>query len=151
MTRYLHDPEATECSFEDGWIRSGDVGRFDTDGRLAIVDRIKDLIIRGGNNVYPSEVEAALSEHPAVREVAVVGRPHDYYGEEVVAVVIRRQGHALEAGELYDWARQRVARTKVPREIAFVERMPLGPSGKVLKRELRQMLERGEIVAHAAK
>ena len=147
MTRYLHDPQATAETKGDGWIRSGDVGRLDADGRLSIVDRIKDLIIRGGNNVYPSEVEAALSEHPDVREVAVVGRPDDYYGEEVVAVVIAREGASLDAGALCEWARARVARTKVPREVAFVERFPLGPSNKVLKRELRQMLVRGELIA----
>jgi acyl-CoA synthetase (AMP-forming)/AMP-acid ligase II len=121
------------------------VGRLDAEGRLTIVDRIKDLIIRGGNNVYPSEVEDALAHHPAVREVAVVGRPDEYYGEEVVAVVVPRDGHTLTAAELIEFARTQVARTKVPREVAIVERFPLGPSGKVLKRELRAMIERGDL------
>ncbi|MGD8861974.1 MAG: AMP-binding protein [Myxococcales bacterium] len=145
MTRYLHDPEATAEARSDGWMRSGDVGRLDAEGRLTIVDRIKDLIIRGGNNVYPSEVEDALAHHPAVREVAVVGRPDEYYGEEVVAVVVPRDGHTLTAAELIEFARTQVARTKVPREVAIVERFPLGPSGKVLKRELRAMIERGDL------
>jgi long-chain acyl-CoA synthetase len=145
MTRYLHDPDATAAARDDGWMRSGDVGRLDADGRLSIVDRIKDLIIRGGNNVYPSEVEDVLARHPAVREVAVVGRADEYYGEEVVAVVVPREGQTLRADELVDFARTQVARTKVPREVAVVEHLPLGPSGKVLKRELRTMIERGDL------
>ncbi|MDB4967357.1 MAG: Long-chain fatty acid--CoA ligase [Myxococcales bacterium] len=140
---YLDDREATLAAFDDGWLRTGDVGRLDADGRLVIVDRTKDLIIRGGNNVYPSEVEAALAAHPAVADVAVIGRPDDYYGEEVVAVVVPRSVSAATpdlAAELAEFARARVASTKVPREYAFVDAMPLGPSGKVLKRELRRRL-----------
>ncbi|MDH5676280.1 MAG: AMP-binding protein [Myxococcales bacterium] len=150
MSRYLHDPAATAEVQKDGWVQSGDVGRFDAEGRLYIVDRIKDLIIRGGNNVYPSEVEDALSEHPDIEQVAVIGRPHDYYGEEVVAVVVRRRGSELNAAAVARFARERVARTKVPREVAFVEAMPLGPSGKVLKRTLREQLLAGELTAVAA-
>ena len=85
MSGYLDDAEATAEAMRDGWMHTGDVGRIDAEGRLAIVDRVKDMIIRGGNNVYPSEVEAALCQHPAIAEAAVVGRPDDYYGEEIVA------------------------------------------------------------------
>lgn len=142
---YLDDAAATAAALDGDWLRTGDVGRLDAEGRLVIVDRTKDLIIRGGNNVYPSEVEAALAAHPAVAEVAVVGRPDDYFGEEVVAVVVPRAGRAASADELAAFARARVAATKVPREYAFVAAMPLGPSGKVLKRALRQELAAGRL------
>jgi long-chain acyl-CoA synthetase len=145
MSRYLHDPEATAQVQQGGFFHSGDVGRLDAEGRLSIVDRIKDLIIRGGYNVYPSEVEDALAAHPDVLEVAVVGRPDDYYGEEVVAVIVPRAGHAPDAAELVRFAGERVGRTKVPREVAFTTQLPLGPSGKVLKRTLRQWLLEGRL------
>jgi long-chain acyl-CoA synthetase len=138
---YLDDPGATEGAFLDGYFRSGDVGRLDADGRLAIVDRIKDLIIRGGYNVYPSEVEDVLAAHPDVREVAVVGRPDSYYGEEVVAVIVARAGAAPAAAQLASYAAERLSKTKLPREYAFVQTLPLGPSGKVLKRTLRKWLD----------
>ena len=130
---------------DDGWLRTGDVGRVDGDGRLWIVDRKKDLIIRGGNNVQPSEVEGVLAAHPAVADVAVVGRPDDYFGEEIVAVVVVRHGQSLAADELVDFARARLSPFKQPREVAFVEALPLGPSGKVLKRALRQALADGTL------
>ena len=146
MVGYLDDDAATAAALADGgWLRTGDVGRLDDDGRLWIVDRKKDLIIRGGNNVYPSEVEAALAAHPAVADVAVVGRPDDYFGEEVVAIVVVRAGQALTADALAEFARARLGATKVPREIAFVEALPLGPSGKVVKRALRQALVDGTL------
>jgi long-chain acyl-CoA synthetase len=145
MSRYLHDPEATASVTAGGFFHSGDVGRLDAEGRLTIVDRIKDLIIRGGYNVYPSEVEDALAAHPHVRNVAVVGRPDDYYGEEVVAVIVAQGGGELDAAELARFAQERVGRTKVPREYAFTTDLPLGPSGKVLKRTLRQWLLEGRL------
>lgn len=145
MLGYLDDDEATRAVDDDGWLCTGDVGRLDGDGRLFVVDRLKDLVIRGGNNVYPSEVEAALAAHRDVAEVAVVGRPDDYWGEEVVAVVVTRAGAAPSPDELDAFARARVAATKVPREFAFVAALPLGPSGKVQKRELRQKLADGAL------
>lgn len=145
MSQYLLDPAATAEAKRDGFIRSGDLGYLDPSGRLFIVDRIKDLIIRGGNNVYPSEVENALAEHAAIRAVAVVGRRDDYYGEEIVAVIERKAGVPLTASEVAQWARARVARTKVPREVVFVESLPLGPSGKILKRSLRLDIENGTL------
>jgi long-chain acyl-CoA synthetase len=144
MSGYLDDPVATAEALADGWMHSGDVGRLDTEGRLYVVDRIKDMIIRGGNNVYPSEVEAALASHPRVREVAVVGRPDAYLGEEVVAIVVPA-GEAPSAEELRAWAAARVGAIKVPREYAFVEALPLGPSRKVLKRALREEVAAGRL------
>jgi long-chain acyl-CoA synthetase len=148
MSGYLDDTEATRQVAGDGWIRSGDIGRLDDAGRLWIVERLKDLIIRGGHNVYPAEVEKALAEHADIAQIAVLGRPDDYYGEEVVAVVVPRADATLDAQSLQTWARTRLARTKVPREYAFVTELPLGPSGKVLKRELRARLHQGTLQAH---
>jgi long-chain acyl-CoA synthetase len=146
MRGYLDDEGATAAAIDgDGWLRTGDVGRLDEDGRLWVVDRTKDLVIRGGNNVYPSEVEAALAAHPAVADVAVVGRPDDYFGEEVVAIVVLRAGQAADVTTLDAFARARIASTKLPREYAFVASLPLGPSGKVLKRALRERLVDGSL------
>lgn len=147
MAGYLHDGEATEEVVRDGWLHTGDIGRLDAEGRLFLVDRKKDLILRGGHNVYPSEVEDVLASHPAIREVAVIGRPDPHYGEEVVAVVILHPDHELSAEALFTWAADRVARYKLPRELAVTSTFPLGPSGKVLKRELRAMLADGRLVA----
>lgn len=144
--RYLNDPDATAAVFQDGWVRSGDVGLFDKAGRLAIVDRLKDLIVRGGFNVYPSEVEAALVAHATVHQVAVVGIPDAYHGEEVVAVVVTNEG-LLQVDALDAWARERLASYKIPRRYAQVSEMPLGPSRKILKRVLRQRLLEGGLVS----
>ncbi len=145
MTHYLFDAEATQEVTSDGFMHSGDIGCFDAQGRLAIVDRIKDLVIRGGHNVYPSEVEDALAAHPAVAEVAVIGRPDAYYGEEVVAVIVPRAGSEPTVEALDEWAAERLSRTKLPREYAFVSALPLGPSGKVQKRSLRAWLADGTL------
>jgi long-chain acyl-CoA synthetase len=104
MSGYLHDPEATAAVWQHGFLRSGDIGRFDADGRLVLVDRLKDMIIRGGYNVYPSELEDVIAAHPDVHHVAIIGRPDDYYGEEIVAVVVLRDGATLDAAELVQWA-----------------------------------------------
>ncbi len=134
---YWNDPEATAAAIAaDGWLATGDMGRLDEDGDLHLVDRKKELIIRGGYNVYPREVEEALYAHPDVLEAAVVGVPDATLGEEVAAVVVRRPDTAVTADELEAWARERVARYKVPRRIAFVEELPKGPTGKILKRAI---------------
>jgi len=150
MTRYLHDDASTQEALENGFMHSGDIGHLDAHGRLWIVDRKKDLVIRGGHNVYPSEVEAALATHPAVHEVAVIGRPDAFYGEEVVAVVVRKQGATVSARVLGVHATGLVGRTKVPREIAFVTELPLGVSGKVHKRTLRAWLTEGRLTLENA-
>ncbi len=143
MSGYLGDPAATADALRDGWMHSGDLGRLDEQGRLFVVDRLKDMIIRGGNNVYPSEVEAALASHPAVLDVAVIGRPDPYLGEEIVAVVVARPSQPPSPAELRDWAAARIAATKVPREYALVDTLPLGASRKVQKRALRERLAAG--------
>jgi long-chain acyl-CoA synthetase len=141
MTGYWRQPEATAEAVVDGWLRTGDLGVIDDDGFVAIVDRKKDMVIRGGFNVYPREVEEVLARHPAVAQVAVIGLPDERQGEEVCAVV-RLAGDAEDrpqeevAQEIVTWSRGQLAAHKYPREVRFVEEFPLGPSGKVLKREL---------------
>ena len=150
MTGYWRDERATQDAMPDGWLRSGDIGHVDADGCLWVTDRKKDLILVGGHNVYPSEVEAALCSHPAVAEVAVVGRPDPLYGEAVVAAIVRREGMALDAAAVTAWAAERVARFKIPREVVFLEAMPMGASGKVQKRALRDLLAAGAVKAEPA-
>ncbi len=140
MAGYLDDAEATRAAFSaDGWLRTGDIGELDLAGNLRIVDRIKDIILRGGHTVYPAEVEAVLARHPSVLAVAVVGRAHAHLGEEVVAHVVLRPGQAAGGLEstLTEWSMQRLPAHKVPTEVVFQAELPLGPSGKVLKRRLR--------------
>ncbi len=138
---YLNNPEATRAAIVDGWFRSGDLGTMDADGFITIVDRKKDMILRGGYNVYPREVEEVLMRHPAVKQVAVVGVPHETHGEEVVAVIVRSDDAASITDEaIIVWSQEHLARYKYPRHVHFVDAMPLGPSGKVLKRELRDRL-----------
>jgi long-chain acyl-CoA synthetase len=140
---YWNKPEATAEAFTDGWFHSADLARRDDDGFLYVVDRLKDVVIRGGENVYSAEVEAVLFEHPAVADVAIVGLPHAVYGEEVVAVVNVRDGHAPSAGDLQQFAAERLARFKVPSQVVFrAEPLPRTATGKVLKRELRDELIR---------
>jgi long-chain acyl-CoA synthetase len=135
---YHGRPEATAAAIVDGWFRSGDLGTKDEHGFLRIVDRKKDLILRGGYNVYPREVEEVLVRHPDVDQVAVVGVPHETHGEEVLAVVVLREDAGEpDADALLAWAGERIARHKRPRLVRFVDELPLGPSRKVLKRELR--------------
>ncbi|HEY6761077.1 MAG TPA: long-chain fatty acid--CoA ligase [Baekduia sp.] len=135
---YHGRPDATAAAVIDGWFRSGDLGLKDERGFIRIVDRKKDLILRGGYNVYPREVEEVLVRHPDVDQVAVVGVPHPTHGEEVLAVVVLREGAGEPDPEAFlAWAGERVARHKRPRLVRFVDELPLGPSRKVLKRELR--------------
>lgn len=139
---YLGNPDATAAVLIDGWFRTGDLGSLDDDGFLTIVDRKKDLILRGGFNVYPREVEEVLATHPQVAQVAVIGLPDATHGEEICAVVVRRPapdgspGDQLRPDDLIAWAREHMGGHKYPRRVEFVDEMPLGPSGKVLKREL---------------
>ncbi|GAA0507570.1 AMP-dependent synthetase [Paractinoplanes deccanensis] len=134
---YLNNPEATKEAVVDGWFRTGDLGTKDENGFIAIVDRKKDLVIRGGFNVYPREVEEALARHPAVQQVAVIGVPDQVHGEEICAVVVAEPG-SVSADELIEWSREKLGKHKYPRKIRFAESLPLGPSFKVLKRELRK-------------
>jgi long-chain acyl-CoA synthetase len=137
MKGYWRNPEATAAAIDvDGWFRTGDMAIVDADGYFFIVDRKKDMIIRGGYNVYPREIEEVLYEHPAVREAAVVGVPDDEWGEEIgAAVALRADGEATEE-ELREFVRERVAAYKYPRRVWFVDDLPKGPTGKILKREI---------------
>lgn len=138
---YWNDPEATEAAFMDGWFRTGDLGYL-REGWVYVVDRIKDVVIRGGENVYCTEIESALFEHPAVADVAVVGTPHETLGEQVVAVVQRHE--QATAAELREHVAARLAGFKVPEQVVFVaEPLPRTPTGKVIKRKLRDGVARG--------
>ena len=137
MKGYLGRPEATAETLRGGWLHSGDLGYVDDDGFYFIVDRAKDLVIRGGYNVYPREIEEVLYAHPAVLEAAVIGKPHERLGEEVVAVVALREGASASAEDIIAYCRERLAAYKYPREIRFMAELPKGPSGKILKAALR--------------
>ncbi|GAA5159607.1 long-chain-fatty-acid--CoA ligase [Ornithinimicrobium tianjinense] len=138
MKGYWNKPEATaEVIDGDGWFHSGDLARRDADGFYFIVDRTKDMIIRGGLNIYPREIEEVLYEHPAVAEAAVIGVPHPELGEEVAAYVVRRPGTAVTEADLVEHVRGLVAPYKYPRTVTFIDELPKGATGKILKRELR--------------
>jgi long-chain acyl-CoA synthetase len=137
MKGYWRRPDATaEAIDADGWFKTGDMATIDEDGYFFIVDRKKDMIIRGGYNVYPREIEEVLYEHPAVREAAIVGIPHDELGEDVGAAVALKQGAQATEAELRDFVKERVAAYKYPRRVWFVDELPKGPTGKILKREI---------------
>ncbi len=137
MKGYWNRPDATEESIDsDGWFKSGDMAKVDSDGYFFIVDRKKDLIIRGGYNVYPREIEEVLYEHPSVREAAVVGVPHPDLGEEVGAAVALKEGESAEPEELQGFVKEQVAAYKYPRLVWLVDELPKGPTGKILKREI---------------
>jgi long-chain acyl-CoA synthetase len=142
MRGYWRNAEATEATLRNGWLHTGDVGALDADGFLTLLDRSKDLIISGGSNVYPREVEEVLLTHPGVQEVSVIGRPHPEWGEEVVAVVVRTAGATVAADELDRLCLEHIARFKRPREYRFIDQLPKNNYGKVLKTELRAQLAR---------
>ena len=138
---YWQDPAASARTMGDGWLRTGDVGLLDADGFLFLRDRSKDLVISGGMNVYPREVEEALLTHPAVREVAVIGLPDAEWGERVVACVVAEP--PVPDAELDAWCLARIARFKRPKAFVFMTSLPKNAYGKILKRELRAMLAEG--------
>jgi long-chain acyl-CoA synthetase len=137
MKGYYNRPEATAEAMRNGWFHTGDIGRRDKEGYLYIVDRVKDMIIRGGFNVYPREIEEVLMTHPAVSLAAVIGVPHDRHGEEVKAFVIRKAGAAITEVELVAWSKLNMADYKYPRLVEFRTELPMTATGKVLKSELR--------------
>jgi long-chain acyl-CoA synthetase len=143
MKGYFNLREASEEALAGGWLHTGDMGYMDADGYLYVTDRKKDLIIRGGFNVYPRDVEEVLYQHPSVGEAAVVGRPDPAMGEEVVAFVVRRPGTEVTEVELLEFCRKRLAKYKAPKEIRFVGYLPKSPIGKILKKELRTMIPSG--------
>ena len=141
MKGYWGNPEATAEAIRDGWFRTGDMARVDEDGYYYIVDRKKDLIIRGGYNVYPREIEEVLHEHPAVAEVAVIGMPHPELGEEIGAAVTLKPGTSATPAELRAFARDKVAAYKYPRRVWLVDALPKGPTGKILRREVHRPMK----------
>jgi acyl-CoA synthetase (AMP-forming)/AMP-acid ligase II len=134
---YWRDPEATRAAFEGGWFHTGDIGLVDDDGYLYIVDRLKDMIVSGGENIASSEIERVLYEHESVVEAAVVGRPDERWGEVPVAYVVLHAASPTTPEELVEHCRRHLARFKIPKDVVLIEALPRNPSGKVLKRELR--------------
>jgi fatty-acyl-CoA synthase len=137
MKGYYNDVDATAAAFEGGWFHSGDLVVRDADGYITVVDRLKDMIISGGENIYPAEVERVLLEHPAVIDAAVVGVPHAKWVETPIAVVVC-EGRAPDEAELIDFVKGRIASYKKPSRIVFVEELPRNAAGKVLRRTLRE-------------
>jgi len=144
MLGYWKDPELTAQTVRDGWLHTGDVGRFDEDGFLYVVDRLKDLIIRGGFNVFPRDVEDVLLEHPAVQLAACVGRPDAEHGEEVVAVVQLVPGREVSGAELVEFARARMAKYKYPRQVTILDAVPLTSVGKINRKAVRDLVRTGD-------
>jgi fatty-acyl-CoA synthase len=138
MIGYLHEPEATEAVLRDGWLRTGDLAVVDPDGYLRIVDRAKDLIVSGGENIASVEVEHALAAHPAVREAAVVGRADERWGEVPIAFVSLMDGLEVDEAALVAWVRDRLAGFKVPKQIVILPELPKGGTGKIQKQALRE-------------
>jgi acyl-CoA synthetase (AMP-forming)/AMP-acid ligase II len=137
MKGYWNLPDATASTVRGEWLHTGDAGYLDADGYIYIHDRVKDLIVSGGENIYPAEVESVLFGHPAIADVAVIGVPDDTWGEAVKAVVVKKDGAEVTAEEIVSFARERMAHFKAPRSVDFVAALPRNPSGKILKRELR--------------
>jgi fatty-acyl-CoA synthase len=137
MKGYWNRPEETEAALKDGWLHTGDVGRLDEEGFLYIMDRKKDMIISGGENIYPAEIEDSLRHNPKILDVGVIGYPHEKWGEAVMAVVAVKEGEALTEAELLEWCRGRIGKFKIPKKVVFTEAIPRTPTGKILKRVLR--------------
>jgi long-chain acyl-CoA synthetase len=139
MTGYWKLPDASARTIAaDGWLRTGDAGYLDAEGFLYIHDRIKDMIISGGENIYPAEVENAIFGHPEVADVAVIGVPDPKWGETVKAMVVRAPDSTLSEAQIIAWARQRIAGYKAPRSVDFIDALPRNASGKILRRNLRE-------------
>ena len=139
MRGYWRNEDATASAFASmGWYKSGDLGLVTEAGLLCLTDRKRDLIISGGLNIYPGEIERVLSEHPGVSSVAVIGYPDDDWGESVAAFVVRSPGQDINAMELVEWCKRRLAHYKKPKTVEFVTELPVGSTGKILKRELRE-------------
>ena len=137
MQGYWNKPEATEEALKGGWMHTGDAGYLDARGYLFVVDRVKDMVISGGENVYSVEVENAMAKHPAVATCAVIGVPDDHWGERVHAVVVLKAGESVTTEELQEHTRALISSYKIPRSMEFRDALPISAAGKVLKRELR--------------
>ena len=141
MKGYLKNPKATAETLKNGWLYSGDIAKKDEDGFLYILDRKKEMIISGGENIYPAEVEDCLLGHPAIADVGVIGKSDEKWGEVVKAIVVLKPGASLSQDELIDWCREKLARFKTPKEIIFTKEIPRTPTGKVLKRLLKEQFK----------
>jgi acyl-CoA synthetase (AMP-forming)/AMP-acid ligase II len=138
MKGYYNRDDATSEAIRNGWLYTGDAGFFDDEGYLYIHDRVKDMIVTGGENVYPAEVENAIFGHPSVADVAVVGVPDDKWGEAVKAIVVLKSDIQGDAADIIAWSKARIAGFKVPKSVDFIAELPRNPSGKILRRELRE-------------
>lgn len=140
MRGYYKNPEATAAAFTpDGWLRTGDLGHRDADGFFFVTGRIKELIIKGGENIAPREIDEALLKHPAVLDAAAVGIPDPHYGQEIMACIVLREGHAASADELRAFCERTLGRYKTPKRFLFVADLPRGPSGKVQRLKLAEL------------
>ena len=137
MLGYWNQPEATRRAIRDDWFYTGDAGYLDKDSYIYIYDRVKDMIISGGENIYPAEVESAICDHPDVAEVAVVGVPDDKWGEAVKAIVVMKPGKKATSSDIIGFTRERIAGFKTPKTVDFIEALPRNASGKILRRHLR--------------
>jgi len=137
MMGYYKKPEETEETIKDGWFFTGDIGKFDEDGYLTIVDRKKDMIIAGGYNIYPVELDDVLMGHPKILEACTVGIPHDYRGETVKAFIVVKESETLTQEEVVDYCKEKLAAYKVPKLVEFIDELPKSAVGKILRRELR--------------
>jgi long-chain acyl-CoA synthetase len=144
MKGYINKPKESAEILRDGWLHSGDLGYLDEQGYLFIVDRIKDMIISGGLNIYPSEVEDVLYKHSAVEECSVIGMPHPEYGEAVTAYVIKKQDRICAEDDLIRFCKKRIASYKAPKKILFVRELPKAPTGKILKRVIRKSFDKSD-------
>jgi acyl-CoA synthetase (AMP-forming)/AMP-acid ligase II len=138
MQGYYKLPDATAKSLTDGWVHTGDAGSMDDEGYIYLKDRIKDMVVSGGENIYPVEVENAIAHHPSVADVAVIGVPDDKFGEALLAFVVLKPDAQLDVDTMVDFCRERIAGYKIPRRLEIIEEMPRNPSGKILKKELRK-------------
>ena len=141
MKGYWNRPEDTAEALKDGWLHTGDIGRLDEDGYLYIMDRKKDMIISGGENIYPAEIEDSLRRHPKVADVGVIGCPDKKWGEAVKAIVVVKEGERLAEEELIEWCQGKIARFKIPKKVVFTDSIPRTPTGKILKRVLREQFD----------
>jgi acyl-CoA synthetase (AMP-forming)/AMP-acid ligase II len=138
MKGYLNRPEETAAAIKDGWLHTGDIAKMDEDGFLYILDRKKDMIISGGENIYPAEIEDALLNNPKVADVGVIGYPHERWGEAVKAIVVVKEGESLTEEELIEWCQGKIGRFKIPKAVVVTDAIPRTPTGKILKTELRK-------------
>jgi acyl-CoA synthetase (AMP-forming)/AMP-acid ligase II len=140
MKEYYKKPEETKSTLKNGWLYTGDLATIDEEGYITLVDRKKDMIISGGENVYSVEVESVLFEHPGILDAAIIGLPDEVWGEAVCAIVVPKEGTVIDEQELRSFCRQKLAGYKVPRRIFIEEQLPRNASGKVLKYQLRQKM-----------